>query len=416
MTNPFERCLPVPDQHSACRERPHQHVERGYFHYDSAGNLTSVNGGATQTYSKANRLATAAAGGVSSTYSYDAFGTRQKIKTTGSPFQVMQYDLDGNLLTETTSGAETDYAYLDGMPIAAVDRLTSTVSALHTDRIGTVEAATNSTKTLVWLCAYAPFGACTPSPASITMNLRFPGQYADPTGYYHNGFRDTYPGSNNNFYLQPDPTGLQGVSTPWSNPVIYAGMNPYRYTDPSGLDVLVITGDRRKNASTDVLGHINVAGHSAVAITGDGLYSYGTGQSLGSSVSDFLEDQVKYRDLMLTVIKTTPKQDAAAVNYLTTEHPNEMDVSKSLNNCAARTKGALAGAGITLSDPATFGITSPPSLPGNVAASAAVVAGAITIVVPQGGTVPDNFISQFEPTQGGQCRPTAQSCSVGDHP
>jgi RHS repeat-associated protein len=207
----------------------------GYLLYDSAGNMTSVNGGAIQTYSKANRLATV---NTTTSYKYDAFGTRQVVKNGTTPFQVMQYDLNGNLLTETSAAAtpvETDYVYLDNMPLSAIQPAAATISALHTDRIGTVEAATNSSKTVVWLCAYAPFGACAPSPASITMNLRFPGQYADPTGFYHNGFRDTFPGSNNNFYLQPDFIGLTGPANPWSNPVIYAGMNPYKYTDPSGL-------------------------------------------------------------------------------------------------------------------------------------------------------------------------------------
>jgi RHS repeat-associated protein len=204
----------------------------GTYLYDSAGNLTSVAGGAFQTYSKANRLATAG----SSTYYYDAFGTRQKIKTTGSPFQVMQYDLNRNLLTEeTTGGVETDYAYLDNMPLSAIQPAAATISALHTDRLGTVRGATNSVKTVVWLGNYSTFGSVSPTTATITMNLRWLGMYNDPTGYYHNGFRDYYPGDNNGRYIEPDPLGLTGRSTPASNPFVYAMANTYRYTDPLGL-------------------------------------------------------------------------------------------------------------------------------------------------------------------------------------
>jgi YD repeat-containing protein len=214
----------------------------GFFLYDSAGNMTSVNGGAIQTYSKVNRLATVN----TNSYSYDAFGNRLKTKTTGTPFVVFIYDLDGHLLTETNSGAETDYVYLDpaseaggGMPVAAVNRATAAVSALHTDRLGTVRAGTNSSKTLVWFCNYSTFGACGPSPATITMNLRLPGMYADPTGFYHNGFRDYFPGSNDDIYLQSDLLDPLGPSTPLSNGRIYARANTWTYSDRSGLIAFV---------------------------------------------------------------------------------------------------------------------------------------------------------------------------------
>jgi len=229
----------------------------GNYLYDSAGNLTQVACCALQTYSKANRLATVN----STSYAYDAFGQRLRAQTSGTPFSVFAYDLNGHLLTETNSGAETDYVYLDDMPLSVVNRAAATISALHTDRIGTVQAATNSSKAVVWLGAYAPFGAVNPSPASITMNLRFPGMYADPTGYYHHGFRDYYPGDNNGRDIEPDPLGLTGWQTPWSNPYPYAGMNPYRYTDQSGLCA------NASNLSPDCQNALAAAGADSEALT-----------------------------------------------------------------------------------------------------------------------------------------------------
>jgi RHS repeat-associated protein len=209
----------------------------GNYSYDSAGNLTQVACCATQTYSQANRLATAS--GYS--YAYDAFNQRLKTKATGTPFAVYMYDLNGHLLSETNSGTETDYVYLDGMPLSVIQPGAATVSALHTDHLGTVQAATSSTKSVVWECAYSGFGACTPSPATITQNLRFPGMYADGSGYYYNINRYYYPGDNNGRYIQPDPLGLLGPQTPNSNPFPYAGMNPYTYDDPLGLNQDTVT-------------------------------------------------------------------------------------------------------------------------------------------------------------------------------
>jgi RHS repeat-associated protein len=186
------------------------------------------------TYSKANRLATVNPFGTTSTYTYDAFGTRLKLKIGTNPFAVQIYDLWGHLLTETSSAAtpvETDYVYLDDMPLSAVKPSAATISAIHTDRIGTPQNATNAAKTNVWNGNYTPFGYVVPT-ASITMNLRLPGQYQDSTPFYHNGFRDQFP-TGYGGYLEADPIGLSaGV---FSNPYNYANQNPMKYIDPLGL-------------------------------------------------------------------------------------------------------------------------------------------------------------------------------------
>ena len=60
------------------------------------------------------------------------------------------------------------------------------------------------------------------------MNLRYPGQVADATGFYHNGFRD-YSASNGR-YLQADPSSGSGL-----NPYNYVDNNPMGWMDPWGL-------------------------------------------------------------------------------------------------------------------------------------------------------------------------------------
>ena len=146
---------------------------------------------------------------------------------------VTQYDLAGNLLTETSQAAtpvETDYAYLDGMPLSVIKPSTPTVSYIHTDRIGTPQVATSATKTTVWICNYQPFGSCTPT-ASVTMNDRLPGMYNDFTVMNHNGFRD--------FHVGGDLVYLEPIRLDWGpgfqQDYNYANQNPTKYIDPWGL-------------------------------------------------------------------------------------------------------------------------------------------------------------------------------------
>jgi RHS repeat-associated protein len=230
--------------------------------YISTGNMSAIGSGVL-TYNKANQMATAKPVSTLNSYFYDAFGQRLEIKTAGTPFAVDIYDLNGNLLTETSHAAtpvETDYAYLDGMPLSAIQPAAATISALHTDNIGTVQRATNSAKTVVWTGNYSPDGAVTPT-ASITMNLRRLGQYADSTGYNHNGFRDlapsVFPG-----YIETDLVGI----APWlispsqgPNTYPFAGGNPITNIDPTGLDVTISIGNRTYSSTgNSVSGTITV--------------------------------------------------------------------------------------------------------------------------------------------------------------
>ena len=157
--------------------------------FTSSGNITAIGTNPTFTYNKANQMATAVVSGTTSTYGYDAFGQRLKAQVGTGQVRVTSYGLGNELLTESNSGTKTDYVWLDGFPVAAVQPAASTINYIHTDRLGTPQKATNSSKTIVWTGAYDPNGAVTPT-TSITMNLRFPGQFVDGSGLYHNGFRN----------------------------------------------------------------------------------------------------------------------------------------------------------------------------------------------------------------------------------
>ena len=207
--------------------------------YTSSGNITSI-GLDAGTYNKANQMATLTVSGTPRAATLTTpSGTRLKVKTGTTPYQLQMYDLDGHMLTETSAAAspvETDYAYMDGLPIAAIQPAAATISALHTDNIGTVQRATNAAKTTVWTCNYTPFGGCTPT-ATITMNFRFPGAYIDATGLLHIGYRDL--NTTLGQWMEPDPIGLAGSFPGYPvatvNPYPYALNNPITNIDPWGL-------------------------------------------------------------------------------------------------------------------------------------------------------------------------------------
>jgi RHS repeat-associated protein len=200
--------------------------------YISTGNVNGI-GTNSMTYNQANQLKTAVISGTTSTYTYDFAGIRAKIKTGTNPFQITQYDLNGHLLTETSQAAtpvETDYVYMDGMPLSVIQPAAATISALHTDTIGTVQRATDSTKTINWTGNYNPNGAVTPT-TTITMNERLSNYHADSTGVYYAINRTYDPSTVTPRYWQVDLLGI----APGLNPYLYADNNPFKWIDLLGL-------------------------------------------------------------------------------------------------------------------------------------------------------------------------------------
>lgn len=201
------------------------------------GNITSIppansNVAATFAYNVANRLASVSGSPLGANFVYDGFGRRYSKANPGSTPITFTYDDGGTLMEENNNGAVTDYIYLEGVPVALFVPGTGsgTVYYIHTDQLGTPQLVTDANQAVVWSTTYQPYGTTGLVTASITQNLRLPGQYFDTeTGFHYNGFRDYMPGIGR--YLESDPIGLGGGM----NPHLYTRANPGKFTDRFGL-------------------------------------------------------------------------------------------------------------------------------------------------------------------------------------
>jgi len=112
---------------------------------------------------------------------------------------------------------------------------------IQPDHLGTprkVIQTSNNTAIWNWPILGNAFGEAAPT-GTITLNLRFPGQYFDAeTGLNYNYFRDYEPGTGR--YVESDPIGLRGGVSTYG----YVGGNALAYLDPLGLDRVFCRGRR----------------------------------------------------------------------------------------------------------------------------------------------------------------------------
>ena len=180
------------------------------------------------------------------------------------------------------------------------------------------------------------------------------------------------------------------------NTYTYVIADPLNKIDPFGLNTLVID-----NGPTSG----NPFGHSAIAVSGSGVYSYGNnpndpnGNYSGANLTEYLSGQALRRDTNVFDIPTTPEQEKLILDYLKSHTDKLPGFPYFPDNCAGRVENALAAGGVSLSDPFTFG-SSPLPFPAPLERSLANLSnqgGANWTFIPQNGTVPSN-LSVFNPT------------------
>jgi RHS repeat-associated protein len=211
------------------------------FAYDANGNTSTkvdASGTTTYTWDFENHLSSVGLSGTSGTvtFKYDPFGRRtQKSSSNGTT----NYLYDGNNTVEEIDGTGTElthYAQGAGIdePLAALRG--GTTGFYEQDGLGSVTSLTDSTGVLLNSYTYDSFGNLTVSTGFFVNPYQFTGRdYDSKTGlrYYRARYYDPKVGR----FLSEDPLGFKAGR----NFYRYTSNNPLRFTDPSGL-VIVVNG------------------------------------------------------------------------------------------------------------------------------------------------------------------------------
>lgn len=206
------------------------------YTFDADGSLATRSDGATFTHDYRNRLTQYSKGGTTADYLYDAAGRRIRKTVNGA---VTWFLWDGARLLAEYDGSGTRtrrYAYLgnDYAPTQMQDA--NGIYYIHSDHIDTPKIATDGAGIVIWKAMHQAFGTAVidadpdGNGQEVTLNFRFPGQYADlESGLYHNFFRDYDPAIGR--YVQADPIGQDSGANLYS----YVLANPTGLIDPLGL-------------------------------------------------------------------------------------------------------------------------------------------------------------------------------------
>ena len=168
------------------------------------------------------------------------------------------------------------------------------------DHLGSVREMTNSSGAIQAQYDYDPYGNASLVQGTNMADFQYAGMYEHQTsGLNLTLFRAYDP--NTGRWLSRDPVG-ESVG---SNLYGYVNNSPIIGIDPLGLDVAVVI--------SGYAGGDNVFGHAAAGVTGDGTYSFGTKENLGSSFSTYLADRSALTNNTIFVIPATPAQDLGRV-------------------------------------------------------------------------------------------------------
>ncbi len=248
--------------------RPHGPTSVGgtAITYDLNGNTLTA-GTRGMTWNADNRLSQTTLGGVTATYSYSGDGDRVK-KTSSLGTSIYPFGDD----YEITAGVTTKYIPVAGLGVVA-KRVGTGGSAvtywLHTDRLGSIQAVTNTAGTAVFRRQYRPYGETLAQTGSHTESRGWIDQRNDGDSgltYLHARYFDPQLG----VFTSADPLGVAGGM----NQYAYALGSPANGSDRSGTEVCFV------NAPTGSAGGTTDANYHSpqapqVECVGGGVYQGG---------------------------------------------------------------------------------------------------------------------------------------------
>ena len=115
---------------------------------------------------------------------------------------------------------------------------------IHQDSLGSTSVVTDSSGAQYGYTRYYPYGSTRDSGGSLDTSKKFTGQRLDGTGLYYYGARYYDPVIGR--FISPD--SVVGDSSDPQNLSRYSYVlnNPLKYTDPNGLDVIIVGGSTSK--------------------------------------------------------------------------------------------------------------------------------------------------------------------------
>jgi RHS repeat-associated protein len=204
------------------------------YGHDANGNVTAA-GAWTYGFNLAGQLVSAGDGTTSVSYTYDGDGTRSSGTVNGA---TTRYSWDQTfafpqLAVEQDSGGGLIRRYVYGNGRIFMTN-SQTTAYYGTDAIGTVTELSGANGSIVGRYDSRPFGDARTSsqldPLVADNPFAFAGEYQDAaTGLVNLRARQYDPARGR--FTSPDPLGSQNGHGSF----VYAGANPLRYTDPSGL-------------------------------------------------------------------------------------------------------------------------------------------------------------------------------------
>jgi RHS repeat-associated protein len=165
------------------------------------------------------------------------------------------------------------------------------------------------------------------------------GIYETSSGLTRFGYRDYDAESGR--WTSKDPLQFQGGD---NNLYGYVLGEPMGFIDPAGLYTAVLYGNGIIS---------NPFGHMAISFSGEGVYSYGTGTPLGSSLIDYLNSQSLYRNTTIIILNTSVAQEAKMkseiLKYKDKPLPNPLSdpLAALSDTCAVRTQKSLEAGGVS---------------------------------------------------------------------
>ena len=281
------------------------------------------------------------------------------------------YDKDDNLVWR--------FEYADGrMPVSMTDK-NGNRYYLHYDQVGSLRAVSDTNGNVVKEIIYDTYGnIINDSNPSFKVPFGFAGGLYDPdTKLTHFGYReyDAHTGK----WTAKDPILFKGGD---SNLYGYVLNDPVSGFDPMGLQTAVITN----GATTTLTSFGNPFGHSAIAFSNSGIYSFGNGTPFNSSVTNYLLKQSRKRNTLVQIFNTTPEQEAKMKNFLNKLKNKPLEVWP--DNCASRTSQALSEGGIETIDT---------GLPNQLMWQLYLLYSPYTYYIPQGSTSISPIMLDFNP-------------------